>query len=189
MFIFGGSTSACTICVGGDIQSAGTACNPAAAGACLGGGRCTLTDPCLLNDAWLYNILSHQFSELLPCTEKTSGTCSAASASPIFLPPPMEAHAAVLLHGADPTKRAALVWGGRTDARSACSSTSLELDCYPKTVYKLSLGTGFPAWERLSFLSEEHPVGRFGHTANLVNGSMLIYGGNEGMEVLSDIWL
>jgi hypothetical protein len=105
------------------------------------------------------------------------------------LPPPIESHAAVLLNGEDQLRRAILVWGGRTDTRSACKRTPLELDCYPSAVYKLTFGSNNPSWDELSFLSEENPVGRFGHTANMVNGSMLIYGGSDGMTVRSDIWL
>jgi hypothetical protein len=89
----------------------------------------------------------------------------------------------------DPRELAALIWGGRTFLRSACPDTPLASDCFLGDVWKLTLGAPQPQWLKMSTLSEAAPNARAGHTANMLNGSMLIFGGSDGQEVYEDLWV
>lgn len=62
-------------------------------------------------------------------------------------------------------------------------------DCFLGDVWKLTIGSATPTWIKMSTLSEEAPKARAGHTANMLNGSMLIFGGLDGQQVYEDLWV
>ena len=175
IFTFAGIGSECRLCFGGDLMMQGKPCSSDAA--CSGGGECRVVSYCPLRDSWLFNILSLEFTPVeMPANA--------------MMAPAVDSAAAGLWMPDDPDKMAALVWGGRTFERSACPNTPADKDCLVSDVWKLSLGSAQPAWEKMSVLSEEKPTGRIGHSINMMSdGSMVVYGGTDGQQVYEDIWI
>jgi hypothetical protein len=177
IFIFGGiSADECTLCLGGDTATQGKLCSND--DLCTGGGTCTRVKYCPMQDSWLFNILSFEYNEI-----KIPGNGNAVSA------PAVDSSGAALWMPEDPDNIAALLWGGKTFVRSACPDTPIGKECFVTDVWKLGLGATNPQWQKMSSLSKERPSGRMAHSVNMLNGSMMMYGGTNGEEVYEDIWL